>query len=102
MEATLDDELTAAGDGASCAQFGEQELDYVLGLTVHLFANVANVGKDRSLVAFAKHLRRRERVLLRFSARLKSRVRSVQQAVESTEELLLRGQLSHRTRVAGC
>ena len=62
LETTLDDKASGAVDGAGGTHFREHVLDDVLGLPVHTFADVGDVGEDRLLVTFTCELRRRDSV----------------------------------------
>lgn len=54
---------------------------------MHSFTDLNNVGKDGSFVTFSMNLRGRNRVLLLTSSGGEGRMRSVEEGVESTEEL---------------
>ena len=89
LEATLDDETTRAVDGTSGTHFGEHVLDDVLGLPVHTFADVGDVGEDRLLVAFTCELRRRNGVTFAGGSE-ECGVRGMKLSVESVKELDIR------------
>lgn len=59
---TLDDESVRTIDRTTRSQLGKEERNDVLVLSVHLLANVGQVGKDRLLVTLSKHLRGSNRV----------------------------------------
>lgn len=56
LELALDDKTSAAVDGTGSTQFGEEVLGDVLVGTLHLFADVGNIGEDGLLVAFTHTL----------------------------------------------
>ena len=58
LETAADDETLGAVDGADGSQLGKEELDDVLGLTVHTLADVDDVGKDGLFGAVSGDLRR--------------------------------------------
>lgn len=53
LETTLDDQPAGAVDGTCCSHFGEHELDDVLGLAMHSFADIGDVCKDCLFVSFS-------------------------------------------------
>ncbi len=86
LETTLDDKTSGAVDGAGRTHFRKHVLDDVLGLPVHTFANVGDVGEDRLLVAFTCELRRRDCVTFAGGGK-EGGVGSVKLRVESVQEL---------------
>lgn len=84
---TLDDQPSASIDGSTGSQLGEEELDDVLGLTVHTLADVGHVGEDGTLVALAEELRRGNGVLFLAGGARKGRVGGVEKSKEAAEEL---------------
>lgn len=90
LEPSLDDEPAGAVDRAGGAQLGKEELDDVLWLSVHLFADVGNVGKDRPLWAFSLDVGGRDGVPLLAAPAGQGWVRGKEERVEAAEELLTR------------
>ena len=89
LETTLDDKASRAVDGAGGTHFREHVLDDVLGLPVHTFADVGDVGEDGLLVAFTCELRRRNCVTFA-SGGEECGVRGVKLSVESVKQLDIR------------
>ena len=89
LETTLDDEAPRAVDGAGGTHFREHVLDDVLGLPVHTFADVGDVGEDGLLVAFTCELRRRNGVTFAGGSE-ECGVRGMKLSVESVKELDIR------------
>ena len=89
LETTLDDKAPRAVDGAGGTHFREHVLDDVLGLPVHTFADVGDVGEDGLLVAFTCELRRRNCVTFAGGGK-ECGVRGMELSVESVKELDIR------------
>jgi hypothetical protein len=90
LEPSLDDQSPTSINTTTGTQLGEEELDDMLRLPVHLLADLDNVGKDGSLVSFSVHLRRCEEVLLLRASGGEGGVRGVEETVESSEDLRTR------------
>ena len=89
LEATLDNETAGTVDRAGGTHFREHVLDDVLGLPVHTFADVGDVGEDGLLVAFTCELRRRDGVTFAGGGE-ECGIRGVKLSVESVKELDIR------------
>ena len=108
LETTFDNEAACTIDTSSCTHFGEEELDNVFGLcitsqrciphqmraataathlSVHLLANLGNVGKDGFFVSFSEQLWWSDGVPFSRSRGEERRVGGVKRVVESGQEL---------------
>lgn len=70
LETTLDDQALGSINGSRGSQLGKQELNNVLGLTMHPLADIGNVGKDSLLVTIAHDRGRNNSVTLLLSSKL--------------------------------
>ena len=64
LEATFDHQASTAVNRTSGAEFSKQVLNDMLWLSMHLFANVGDIGENAAFVAVAHHARRRNGVTL--------------------------------------
>lgn len=88
LETTTDDETLGTVDGANGTQLGEEELDDVLGLTVHTLANVDDIGKDGLFGAVSGDLGWDHGELLLVAR--ESGVLCTERLEDTTEKLLIR------------
>lgn len=86
LEATFDNQTARSIHRPSCTHFGEHELNDMLWLSVHSFADIRDVSKDRFLVSFSHDLWGSNGVAL-CTGREEGGIRGVKLAIEPFEEL---------------